>query len=102
MAWLASRVPWRLQVGHPYLIAAWTGPEALVCEVELLDAEWAGLFFIVVDELILQTSRHHHRGRHGGHEEGGETREEAAGEGIESAPSRSGAGGDGSRVAILL
>lgn len=41
-----------------YLVATGTRTEALVLEVELLDAERTRLLLIVVDELILQRARH--------------------------------------------
>ena len=44
--------------GMTYLVAAGTRPKPLVCEVKLLDAERARLFFIVVDELVLLALRH--------------------------------------------
>lgn len=41
-----------------YLVATGTRTEALVLEIELLDAERTRLLLIVVDELILQRARH--------------------------------------------
>lgn len=41
-----------------YLIAAWTRPEPLVGEVELLHAQRTCLFFVIVDELVLLSFRH--------------------------------------------
>jgi hypothetical protein len=40
------------------LVAAWTGPEIPVREVELLDAERAALLLVIVDELVLLQSGH--------------------------------------------
>lgn len=62
-----------------YLIAARTGPEPLVCEVELLHAEGAHLLLIIVDELILLALRH-------GGDRGGETRGKDGGVGVNAHP----------------
>ena len=47
-----------LGVWKTHLVSAWTGPETLVAEIELLDAERAGLLLVIVDELILLRLRH--------------------------------------------
>lgn len=44
--------------GLAYLVAAWTGLEVLVGEVELLNAEGAELLLVIVDELVYLCAGH--------------------------------------------
>lgn len=62
-----------------YLISARTRSKPLVCEVELLHAEWTDLLFVIVDELIVLTLRHDWRRK-------GETRVEEMRRGRGCAP----------------
>lgn len=47
-----------LEVHVAYLIAARAGAEVLVCQVELFDAERAGLVLVIVDELVVLYAGH--------------------------------------------